>query len=283
MEEQLKDLNKTLNKMLSTEDRFTEKQRQHIRDKIAKKRSGKFSTLFSNWKPIVSTAVTLVLLFAVAQMLFDNISLNGVNHTSESADSAKESTESNYAMKDEAHSGMATGEGSDVAEGQLDKAAEENASPPLDPEPDAVVQEPVLPLDEKLIEVYEQLKASQNQKALEGLGVFEVMQIYFHTSEMEDYETQYMLLYQDPAGVMVSKKLYADERNKGPAVSRKNSKLFIEELKQVDRFEIIYLKHDTGNPRARVAWGPQGENRKSFQLIRDQQKDIWTVMMAPMQ
>ncbi len=282
MEEQLKDLNKTLNKMLSTEDRFTEKQRQHIRDKIAKKRSGKFSTMLTNWKPIVSTAVTLVLLFAIAQVMFDNISFNGVNQTSESADSAKESAESSSVMEEEAESDMTSGDGPAVAEGQLNKAADKSQSPPFEGTPDAVVQEPALPLNDELLAAYEQLKSSQSQEALKDLGAFQVMQLYFYADQNYDYETQYMLLYQNPAGAMPSKKMYVEDAKSSPSY-KEHTENRIEELKQVKRFEIRYFMDDPQYARATIAWGPQGEGHKNFHLIRDQQMDIWAVMMAPMQ
>lgn len=281
MEEQLKELNKTLNKMITTEDRFTEKHRNNIRERIAKKRSGRFSMITSNWKPIVSTAVSLVLLFVIAQLLFNNLSTNS------SQSSAGDSAGADKAMTSEAQldeNANFSGDAPAIAEEKLDKAnkVSDNQSPPLEHDVDAVIQNPALPLDNELKAVYEELKATQSQKALADLGAFQVMQLYFYASENFDYETEYMMYYQDPAGARISKKMFVDDMKNDPS-NKENTEKLIQDLKEVKRFEISYRMDDPKYQVAYITWGGTGEDMKFFRLIRDQQKDVWTVSFVPMQ
>ncbi|MCF6139371.1 hypothetical protein [Pseudalkalibacillus berkeleyi] len=281
MEDQLKDLNKTLNTMMSNESRFTDKQRKQIRDKIAKKRTGRFSFLRTNWKPIMSTAVSLVLLLAIVQIAFDNMP---ADHASNSPDQGESSAQlaTSESLNDQDQNGPSSDKALTAQESKLPKAGSEKLSPPANEDIEkTTIHEPILPLPDKLVAVYETLKAEQDQKVLKDLSAFQVMQIYFYASQNEDHETQYHMFYQDPAGVMPSKQFYFDGVDTPEA--KAGTEKFLKELKKVKEVDVTYQIDEFGSSYAYITWGGTGENQKFFRLIRDQQKDVWTVTLVPMQ
>lgn len=281
MEDQLKDLNKTLNTMMSNENRFTDKQRKQIRDKIAKKRTGRFSFLRTNWKPIMSTAISLVLLFAIVQIAFDNMPADHASTGDQGESSAQLANSESLADQDQSHS-LNSEKASDIQGSSLPKADSNQLSPPVNEEDEkTTIHEPILPLPDQLVAVYETLKTEQDQKVLKDLSAFQVMQIYFYASQNEDYETQYHLYYQDPAGTMPSKQLFIDEMNRFE--SKEGTEKFLQELEKVKEVDVTYRVNEFESSYAYITWGGTGENQKFFRLIRDQQKDVWTVTLVPMQ
>ncbi|WP_349409212.1 hypothetical protein [Pseudalkalibacillus sp. SCS-8] len=283
VEERLKELNNSMNQMMDGEERFTEKHRQAIRQKIAKQRIKNPASLRANWKPVLSTAVSLLLILAIVQIAMDNMK-SDYSMSSESADKAESGESAGLTVEKSQLEDAESDEGADasVPEEKLHQdstngSGHENITPPLDKDVvKAQINEPVLPIDDALKSVYENLKETGNQKALANLQPFQVMQIYYHAEQLGDHETQYMMYYQNPAGSMPSKKMYLDQVESNP-VSPAVKEKKMRELKSVDSFEVTYEEDISGIQQAYVTWGGTGEDMKFFRLIKDPQQKIWTV------
>ncbi|MGP4081899.1 hypothetical protein ACTWQL_18545 [Pseudalkalibacillus sp. R45] len=278
MENHLKDLNKSLNRMMSSEERFTDKQKQNIRDAIAKKRSSRFSFMYSHWKPILSTAVCLFLVMAVVQVAMDNFPSSS-EHSSESSDAGINSAADKSASPESAalpERTMPALDESDKGDAKLDASKDDFSIAEKDDGQQQTISGPLLPIDDRLLTVYEQVKAEQSQDALKGLHPFGVMQIHYHAIQQNDYETVYIMYYQDPAGSMPSKQHYLDEIAKDP-VLRKNTEKKLQEIQEVEKFNQVVKETPMDREEAYITWGGTGENMKFFRLVRDETKDIWAV------
>ncbi|WP_221569031.1 hypothetical protein [Alkalihalobacillus sp. TS-13] len=278
MENQLKDLNKSLNRMMSSEERFTDKQKQNIRNAIAKKRSLRFSFMHWHWKPILSTAVCLFLVVAVVQVAMDTFPSSS-KHSSESSDVGINSAADKSASLESGGTSEKTIPALDEADkgdAKLNAAKDDFSIAEKDDGQQKTISGPLLPIDDHLITVYEQVKGEQSQGALKGLHPFEVMQIHYHAIQQNDYETVYIMYYQDPAGSMPSKKYYLDEIAKDPVLS-KNTEKKLEEIQEVEKFNQVVKETPMDRKEAYITWGGTGENMKFFRLVRDETKDIWAV------
>ncbi|WP_408009039.1 hypothetical protein ACJROX_01490 [Pseudalkalibacillus sp. A8] len=277
MDNQLKDLNKSLNRMMATEERFTEKQKQNIRTAIAKKRSKRFAFLSSHWKPILSTAVCLLLFIAIAQAAMNNFSSRSLSS------SGNENATLSSAID---HSGDSGSAGPDKTMPALGEEGQKDteALPPKDDfsiaeKGDADQQKitgPLLPIDKSLVSVYEKLKTDQDQEALKGLEPFEVMQIYYHAEQQEDHETKYVMYFQDPAGSMPSKQLYLDEIAQDPVLS-KNTEKKLQQIQETEKFIQMIQETPQDRKEAYITWGDTKENTQHFRLVFDESKGVWTV------
>ncbi|WP_261134170.1 hypothetical protein [Bacillus sp. Marseille-Q3570] len=277
MENQLKDLNKSLNRMMSPEERFTDKQKQNIRNAITKKRSSRISFMHSHWKPILSTAVCLFLVIAVVQVAMDNFPPSS-EHSSESSDAGINSAadRANPESAGSPEKAMPALDESEKGDAKLDASKDDFSIAEKDDGQQQTISGPLLPIDDRLLTVYEQVKTEQSQDALKGLNPFEVMQIHYHAVQQNDYETVYIMYYQDPAGAMPSKQHYLDEIAKDPVLS-KNTEKKLQEIQEVEKFNQVVKETPMDRKEAYITWGGTAENMKYFRLVQDETKDIWAV------
>ncbi len=286
MDNQLKNLNKSLNRLMSTEERFTEKQKQNIRTTIAKKRSKRFVFVFSHWKPILRTAVCLFLFIGVARVAIDHFS-------TESLSSSESGGNENTTLRSaEDHNGDSGSVGPNKTmpalgeEGQNDtedRPQKDDFSIAEKSDADQqTISGPLLPIDERLESVYEQLKTNKDQQTLIGLEPFEVMQIYYHAEQQEDHETKYVMYFHDPAGSMPSKQVYLDEITQDPTL-RENTVMKLQQIQETEAFNQVIQETPQNRKEAYITWGETLENTKHFRLVFDESKGVWTVSWPPSQ
>lgn len=75
------------------------------------------------------------------------------------------------------------------------------------------IEEPILPLSDQLMEVYETFRAEKSEEALIGVGPFNIMRLYYYADSIKDYSTKYAL-YSDAAQLPALEDYIKDQSEK---------------------------------------------------------------------
>ncbi|WLD93647.1 hypothetical protein [Alkalihalobacillus sp. AL-G] len=288
MEEHLKDLNQTLNRMISEEPKFTEQNRSKIRKVISKKRNQSGSKYYRNWKAFISVAASLLLIVASVQFILNQS--NGYESSMDKASGGSDASADQSAAADSAenaatlekysqHREESKGHAESTAEAQREFNALDQNTKMIDQK---TIEGPVLPLNEKLLNVYEKFSNSHDQRELEGLEPFEVMQLYYYGVQQENHSTQYDLYSQKSGGTPESKQQFLDSIKKHPT-SRSSTEKMLNELNSVKSFDLGIELNPLNQKEAYITWGGTGESMRFFRLIFNEELNVWTVSWTPMQ
>ncbi|WP_257351812.1 hypothetical protein [Pseudalkalibacillus decolorationis] len=290
MEEQLKELKQTMNRMISEEPKFTEEQRTKIRQTIAKRRKQSNRPFSAKWKAIASVAACLILIIFATQFIMSESSRKPSSMES-AGGGGNSSGDQNTALKDDSSNKATLLEKHTDTDKSIGPKAESNSQAKnetfaLDQSANVIDKKtfegPMLPLNDKLLNVYETFSESHDQGALADLNPFEVMQLYYHASQQGEYGTQHDLFIQDVRYGTPSKQAYLDDTSKDSAIVNTIERK-ITRFSKIESFkQTIYHEPD---PKwldyALINWGKDNDIT-SFRLIKN--KDgVWTVSWMPIQ
>lgn len=271
MEERLKQLKDGLDGYLAVENKFTENQKVKIRNAIAKKRRKNRGRYFqADWmKQGLSIAVACSLLIGIGTFAY--INFDGSDKQSMSMDKAAPITNPNAAADSSAK--MAEAQESTVQ--QYDFADKINLAGEATP-----INESILPLSEKMQELYNQFQANPDQELLRGLEPYQVMQLYLYASTQQDYDTQYEFYIKDERTVVPPKEEFLADLNKHPETKEKavkqNYSIITSQIIQ-PKSEVDYWEHAIIEFK-----DTQTEHYTYFTLLKNND-GIWTVSWTPIQ
>jgi hypothetical protein len=283
MEDRLKQLTKSMNSLLSEDKKFTEHQKINIRKAIEKKRNHS-SKNYRRWAGHgLGIAVCCLLLFAIGSLI-----MNGVQTQNSASESGSEESSSQFSKSFESapaadHDQNPENDSGDTAEnessGESSGSRHFDQSVPNNTEVDKeTIEEPILPLDDQLLEVYADFKDSHDQELLRNLEPYEVMKLYWYADTQEDYETEYEMYVQDDKYFVPSKEEFM-EGVQSHSASNKDKQEFTDELESVNNMKQYYFDDTTAIVEFQ---GDLMEYPLSFRLLKNGD-GIWTVSFMPIQ
>lgn len=135
-----------------------------------------------------------------------------------------------------------------------------------------------LALDEGLKQRYTLFAKEKKEDALEGLGPIDILKLYYHAKELNDYETVYAFYSHDPGVEMPSLQQFLEEVKKD-SVRAKNSREFIKQLKEhAKTYEVIKKEEQEA-----IIWIRYDNRGKPSGLrLSKNQQGIWKVEWMPL-
>ncbi|MEN2767080.1 hypothetical protein [Ornithinibacillus xuwenensis] len=128
-------------------------------------------------------------------------------------------------------------------------------------------------LSKELQAVYEDYKASLDDKLLSGLNPIDVFKIYQHATYKGDLEVEYALYYKQENHYYPDKETFLAEAS----YSENNAAEFYQSMLEVKSFEEFYLNEEEVLIRYTL------DNLISFRLYKDSSSNVWKVSYLPIQ